>query len=395
MSRTFHLVNKDVCIRLHLHGEDLRDLLLKNNWFETEKIADADIIFVNTCSFIKKAEDKALAGIESIISKKRDRQEVVVFGCLPDISPERLKKVHSGISLSGRDLEGVIKAFGLEHFERSVGHKVYRPGSKAVRVVKNLNRFFFKDDYFTYLYDKEKVFHLKISEGCYGQCTYCAEKNARGSLRSKRISEIMAEFAKGLEQGYRIFSLNADDVGVFGRDNLEDIAQLLEKMLAIDKDFRLVITEFNPWALWFYEEKVIDLLTSPKIIFVTVPLESGSQKVLEAMRRPYLLERVLPLLARIKKGNPKIKINTHIIVGFPGETEEDFQETLRLFDKFYFNKVKIFKYSERQGTLAASMPDKICEEEKERRSMILSRKVLVRAVKRFDLKAIVLNKVGF
>lgn len=393
--RKFHLVNKDICIRLHLYGEDLRDLLVKNGWQETKDIRKADIIFINTCSFIRKAEDRAVAKVEAVIGKKKDWQEVVVFGCLPDINPERLGKIHSGLSLSGRDLKGFAEVLKLEYFKRKAGHKVDRPGSLAVRIVKYLNRFFFRDDYFTYLYDKEKVFHLKISEGCVGLCSYCSERYARGSLRSKFVSEVLEEFKEGLDGGYRIFSLNADDVGMFGRDNRENIAELLEEMLCVNEDFRLVLTEFNPWAFCLYGERVVKLLASPKIIFATVPFESGSQKILKMMRRPYPVGDILPVLERIKKENPKIKINTHIIVGFPGETEDDFQETLRLLDDFYFNKVKVFKYSERPETPAASMPGKVCEEEKERRRKVVSRKVLLANFKRADFKAILLNKIGF
>jgi MiaB/RimO family radical SAM methylthiotransferase len=393
--RRFYLVNENVCIRLLLYGQDISALLIKNNWKESQDIKEADIIFINTCSFIRSAEDKAITKIEKIIKNKKSHQEVVVFGCLPDINPERLGKIHQGISLSGRNLKKLIETFNLRYFERKVGHRVIRPGPLSARIIKYLNKFFFRDDYFTYLFDKEKVFHLKISEGCLGQCTYCSERIARGSLKSKPISEIMEEFQEGLNGGYRIFSLNADDVGVFGRDNQENIAQLLEEMLKIEKDFRLVITELNPLAFLRHGEKIVKLLTSPKIIFITVPLESGSQRILRLMKRPYLIKEVMPLLSKIKVENPKIKINTHIIVGFPGETNEDFQETFNLLDKFYFNKVKVFKYSERPGTPANLMPNKVCEEERERRQKILNQKVILGALKRLDIKAILLNKIGF
>lgn len=394
-AKRFHIFNDDVCIRLLLHGEDIRELFLKNNWLETKDQKSADVILVNTCSFIKSAENAAVAKLERIIGSKEDWQEIVVFGCLPDINPERLKKIHQGISLSGRDIKGLIAAFNLERVERKVGHKVNRQGPISARIVKHLNRLFFRDDYFTYLFDKEKVFHLKISEGCLGQCAYCAERLARGSLKSKFISEIIEEFQGGLREGYRIFSLNADDVGLFGQDNQENIAQLLEEMLKVQNNFRLVITEFNPWALVKYREKIADILASPKIIFITVPLENGSQRILQLMKRPYILKMVMPVLSKIRMRNPGIKINTHIIVGFPGETEEDFEETLKLFDRFYFNKVKVFQYSERPNTEAALMPDKVGEKDKAERQRMLCRKVLHSAVRRLDIKAILLNKIGF
>ncbi|MBI2042031.1 MAG: radical SAM protein [Candidatus Nealsonbacteria bacterium] len=393
--KRFYIFNDDVCIRLRLHGEDIKELLIKNAWIETKDQKSADIILVNTCSFIKNAEDAAIAKLEKIIAGKGIFQEIVVFGCLPDINPARLREIHRGTSLSGRDTEGLIGIFDLKRFERKIGHRITRQGPISTRIIKYLNRLLIRDDYFTYLFDKEKVFHLKISEGCLGQCAYCAERLARGSLKSKMISEIMKEFHEGLSQNYRIFSLNADDVGLFGQDNQENIAQLLEEMLKIDKDFKLVITEFNPWALLKYRERIADILASPKIVFITVPLESGSQKILQLMKRPYILEKIMPILLEIKSKNTGIKINTHIIVGFPGETEDDFNETLGLFDRFYFNKVKIFRYSERPNTEAVLMPDKINEGMKKERQKAVSRKVFQLAVKRLDIKAILLNKIGF
>lgn len=391
----FYLVNDDVCIRLMLYGQDVKELLLKNNWRETKVMSEADVILINTCAFIKSAEDKAAAKIEKIVSGKKKEQEVAVFGCLPDINLERLKKIHQGISFSGRNIGEVVDVFNLKYFERSVGHKVVRPGSFFVRLIKLANRLFLKDDYFTYLYDKEKVFHLKIAEGCMGLCTYCAERLVRGILQSKSVSEIIEEFRMGLEQEYRIFSLNADDVGMFGQDRGENIAGLLEGMFKSGADFRLVLTEFNPAALVKYEKRLLPLLSSPKIVFITVPLESASSKILGLMKRQYSLSRVMPILEKIQAANPALKINTHIIVGFPGETEEDFGETLRLFDRFYFNKVKVFKYSDRSGTEANLMPDKISEEEKQRRKEVILRKVFFRALFRFDAKATILNKIGF
>lgn len=396
MPLKFYLLNENVCIRLMLYGEDVKELLRANNWQETPLIEEADIVLINTCAFMKNAEDRAVHNIQKILRSKRKNQEVVVFGCLPDINPQRLHEINTdGRFFSGRNLAEVIKTFNLRNTERKIGHRVYRKGTRGTRLLRLLNLIFLRDDYFTYLYDKEKVFHLKISEGCLGTCTYCAERLARRKLLSKPISDIVQEFLCGLREGYRIFSFNADDVGMFGQDRGENIADLLEQILSVKQDFRLVLTEFNPAAFVKYEERLIKALASPKIIFITIPTESGSQKILNLMQRPYAINRVLPILKRLRAVNPRIKINTHIIVGFPGETEEDFLKTSQFLNDFCFNKVKIFPYSERLGTIAYLMKNKVSDEEKHRRKKKLSRKIFLRSLWQLDLKAILLNLIGF
>lgn len=394
-SNLFYMDNEKVCTRRSMDGNNIRSLFVRNGWQETKRRGDADIILINTCAFIEKAENRAVKDIEKAVREKKDCQEIAVIGCLPGNNPERLQRIHQGISMSGKDLEEVAEVFKLEKVERTISHEVERKGPFSAQTVKWLNRMIFKDDYFTYLYDKKKVFHLQISQGCRGRCTYCSERLVNGSLKSKRISEIMEEFQKGLDKGYRIFSLNADDVGLFGQDNQENIAELLSEMLQVKKDFRLVLTEFNPWALLKYRDQMIELLSSPKIIFITVPIESGSQNIIKAMRRPYSVEMVMSILAIIKGSNPKLKINTHIIVGFPGETERDFTETIRLFDLFYFNKVKVFEYSERKGTEAIIMKGKVPQVEIKRRQEFLKHKVFFQAIRKLDLKAIILNYISF
>ena len=134
----FHLVNEDVCIRLLLYGQDINNLLLQNNWKKTENIKTADLIFINTCSFIKRAEDRAVAQIDKIIKNKESHQEIVVFGCLPDINPERLKEIHQGTTLSGRNLKEVI-----ETCREVTGHPIptedapKRPGDPAILIASS------------------------------------------------------------------------------------------------------------------------------------------------------------------------------------------------------------------------------------------------------------------
>jgi len=389
--KKFCLINDNVCIRLKLYGEDIRNLLEGNLWQEVGK-GDAEIIFINTCAFLKKAEDKATSTIENIIKNKKPHQQIAVFGCLPGMNLLRLHEIHNGLIFSGRNLEEIIKKFNLNPVQQQISYQVKRKVFSMAKFNKRINKFLLHDDYFTYLYDKEKVFHLKISEGCLGNCSYCAERFARGTLKSQKIDDIIKEFNRGSELGYKIFSLNADDTGFFGEDNQENIKMLLERILRINNDFKLVITEFNPAALIKFSEPLTALLSSPKVIFITLPMESGSQKILNLMNRHYDIDKVISILRKIKILNQKLKINTHIIVGFPGETEKNFMETEELlFKKFHFDKVKVFKYSERPKTAASLMDNKISEIVIEKRCKYLNRLILWQAIRYLRVKEFLLN----
>ena len=162
-------------------------------------------------------------------------------------------------------------------------------------------------------------------------------------------------------------------------------------MLAVNKDFNLVITEFNPQGL---TDKVINLLSSKKIIFITIPIQSGSQKILNKMKRPYKISPVIKKLKEIKKLNPSLKINTHLIVGFPGESKNDFNKTIALSKTGLFDRVKIFEYNDRPGTEASLMKRKISFNEKIKRKKYLKLKFILSDLKHFSLSNILMEIVG-
>lgn len=392
--KNFHLINDKVCTRLKLHGEDVRNLLLNNKWKESD-IGYADYILINTCAFLKRVEDKAFRRIISIAKKKKTDQRVVVFGCLPYINYERLKNNFGGEIITTRDTSEFVKKFNIEDYDSKVGYEIERKLNWISRLNKTLNMLFFKDPYFYYIYDKRKVFHLKISEGCLGNCAFCAEKQARGSLKSKMVADVIKEFRIGLSKGYKIFSLNADDTGVFGWDNDENVVMLLKRMLSISDDFQLAITEFNPRGLLRYKEELIKILKSPQIVLITVPIQSGSNKIIKSMRRPYKVKDVINTLDIIKKSNKDIKINTHLIVGFPGETMNDFSKSIEIVKNPSFNKVKIFEYSDRKSTDSYYFRNKLSSIEIKNRYKRIRRYLFMRLLRNFRIKDFLLNVSNF
>lgn len=382
-------MNEGVCTRLKIFGKQVRELLLRNGW-EEKSLERASTVLVNSCNFLESIEQRTLGRINKVKSKLGDGQECVVIGCQPVTGLEKLEEVHDGESIGGSDLNNFARKMGLEPKEVPVHYTIKTRKGLKNWFAKWFNKVFVKHDYLEYLYDKERAYHLKISEGCLGDCTYCSERFARGCLKSRSVKNVINEFEQGLRQGYKIFSLNADDTGVYGLDKGENVCELLEAMLGRSEDFSLMITEFNPLALQRYPE-LISLLGDERVKHVTVPLQSGSKKVLERMNRPYDPKLVVNRLKRVREENPGIMINTHVIVGFPGESYEDFNQTMELFDELEFNKVKIFCYSERPGTRAARMSGKLTESVKRGRQRVLRNKVLTQCFLRGDWGSLLLN----
>jgi len=383
----FFIYNEGTCVRLKLFGEDIKKLFILNGWQESIK-SKADYILINTCSFLAVKEKYFLR----FIRKKTDcllaGQQLVVFGCLPATNPLKILKINQNIILFKRNLDEIADFFQFKNKKIKLSSIVSNHLSLRNRLINYLNYFVIHNEAINYRLRKNKVFHLKISEGCLGRCAYCTEKFTT-VYQSRKIKEIIKEFEEGLRMGFKYFALNSDDTSAFGADNNEKIADLLSKILGHKEDYKIAVTEFNPRGLM--ECKVLDLFVSPKIIFVTIPIQSGSQRILNLMRRPYLLKQIIPRIKALKRMNPALMINTHIIVGFPTEKKEDFKKTLALFDENVFDRVKIFEYSDRPGTESSQMKGKISNRIIRKRTNKLRKKILYSAVKRRSLANFLVN----
>lgn len=216
---------------------------------------------------------------------------------------------------------------------------------------------------------------LLLSRGCRGQCTYCGIPSAVGFLKSLPLERIVDNFRFILEQGNRVIGLVATDVGSYGQDNGSNVVKLFQKLFASDEKFQLIINDFNPCWLVEYSDDLIDLFAAnaKKIDYILMPVQSGSEKVLSLMKRGHTASVVLEHMPALKKAVPGIHIGTHVMVGFPGETEEDFNATLDFLKKIKFYYMKVFKYDDRPRIEAAKLPFKVPEKVKRQRLLRLIR----------------------
>jgi len=201
-------------------------------------------------------------------------------------------------------------------------------------------------------------------------CSFCCIRFATGKLKSKPIDKIVEELKIGLKKGHKLFQLVCEDVGCYGIDFGTTFPILLKNLLDVRGDYQLILIDFGGyWLVKYYDELLPLFMKNPiKIRELYVSLQSGSNKILRAMKRPEKIEEVKAKLLELKKKLPKLTLRTTVIVGFPGETEEDFRQTLDVLKKIDFAVVELNKYSDRPGTAASRIKDKVPQETIDRRT---------------------------
>jgi len=223
------------------------------------------------------------------------------------------------------------------------------------------------------LVPKQATAFVSIMQGCNMHCTFCIVPQTRGAERSRSINEIVAEVRDLVSHGVREVTLLGQIVNLYGRhefpkiDNKSPFAQLLEAVHGIDGLQRLRFT--SPHPIGFREDLIAAYRRLPKLVdHLHLPVQSGSNRILKAMHRTYTAEKYVDLVQRVREARPGIAITTDIIVGFPGETGDDYQQTKNLTKQVQFDNAFVFRYSPRRDTPAAEMPDQIDERVKEARN---------------------------
>ncbi len=394
MSKNNFLLNKKInktacvkfiegCPRSLLDAVMLIDYLKSNGWKLEENIKSAQMIFLGVCGFDYAAERSSNIIIKTVLDKKDKFSSLILFGCLCDINSFIVKEHNDIIALKYKCFEKVddiidakikisesfeanlpfqyhdflqIRFNKLESFKLKISQLVNNPIYYIMRFTKGMGpphlRPIWKDDYF-----------IKIGNGCTGHCSYCAIKSATGGLISYPIKKILRQFDDGLSKGYRVFRLLGEDVGGYGSDCDTNITYLLEKLFERNSDYQLVIEDFSPKWLVRYEDKIINLLLSNTnhIHHIVLPIQSGSKTILERMKRGYSIEKVIRAIEKLKSKNYGIKIATHIIIGFPGEGESEFKETIDVLKTLDFEHIEAHRYTRRPNTLSNSYKNNVKE----------------------------------
>ena len=384
-------IRSNGCIDNLLDGKSFSNYFKENGWEIVKHPAEADLILANTCAFDKRHEDISIADIEEL--KQYKNAQLVVTGCLPKINSERMKGVFEGVAFGPKERDKIKELIGSDKSikwkdqhtisdddikqlpHRKMVHKVTKLRNVANRYtnLKILPNFEIAD-----LTGDQESFFLVLGEGCLGNCSYCAIKKAKGTLQSKPLEGVIKDFKTGLDKGHKRFILTADDTGAYGQDLGTDIATLVEELLRIEGDYSLNIYHLEANWLIKYLDRLKVCFKSGKIDAIFSPIQSGSNSILKAMRRPYTVEQYLHCIKELRSEVPHLKIWNQFIVGFPGETEEDFKQSLNVLDEANFNLVQAFVYSDRPGTDASKMDDHLPEAIVKKRLKRMNRKIFLK-----------------
>ncbi|MBU4589629.1 MAG: MiaB/RimO family radical SAM methylthiotransferase [Candidatus Omnitrophica bacterium] len=348
------------CYTNRIEAKGLERLFKGNGWTCSDRAKDADFILFETCAFNKEKEDECISTIARFAKEKNRGAQLIVCGCLPKINKKRLRDNFKGLCLDPSTLSSLGKLVPVKEGFQDISKSQY----------------LFDDHY------QGDALYIKISSGCMDRCAYCAVKNVFPKLVSRPKKEILEEFRRSLKDGNRNFCITAEDIGCYGLDIGTDLVGLLEDIVRLKGRYSIILRRLNPSCLKRIGRGLVDIIDSKRIRYICTPAQSGSDKVLRLMNRKYSVAEFRDFIKKARDGFSLLKIKTDFMVGFPGETEEDFRKSLDLVLESRFDKVLAFKFSKRTNTIAWGLKDCIPEEIKDarQRNIVLAHKLSVKTL---------------
>ncbi len=403
--KNFYVFNAG-CIRRGLDSIHTQKYLEINGWTFTNNLSKADLIVVFTCGVVQANEKNSLNAVAQVTKKKSSFCTVIVAGCLPNINPESIWELGDFILLPTVDIEQIdqivnpkipfvkIKPPDSVNESRQItNYLIARSFCRKSLIYKRLfNKFCMNSNFLDVSVFVGKAignvkgmisgkanrkilpyFNISIARGCMSSCTFCATKLAIGRLRSRPQDKIVNEFKGGIEKGYKIVQLISEDTGCYGLDIGTNLPSLLIKLFTMTEDFKLNIIDYHPrWLVSQYNEIVPLLIENrDKIKEIFIPVQSGANSILQQMGRDHTVEQLKPILKELNKKAPCISLRTSLLIGFPGETEEDFDATKDFIRDIVFAEVTINRYEDRPNAPSSRMANKVDQETIESRAKFL------------------------
>ncbi len=358
-------------------SEQVAQMFVERGFTVADQADDADVVLMNTCSVRDQAEQKALGNMRHLGKHRKKNPNIVygMMGCMAQSRGDQLIEEVPHLDLVA----------GTQKYHRVVDHCVDLMRAKEEAQMDDLRRPIIdieeEEESQNTIRDHIVKDHqisefVSIMQGCNMKCTFCIVPYTRGPERGRPIAEVVDECHRLAEQGVREVTLLGQIVNLYGRhefpkvDGKSPFVQLLEAVHEIEDIKRIRFTSPHPIG---YKEDVIEAFTYlPKLVdHVHFPMQSGSDRILKRMHRPYKAQKFINICDKMKEARPGIAISTDIIVGFPGETEEDYLETRKAVEHVQFDQAFIFRYSQRKDTPAAEMDEQLPERVKEERNQDL------------------------
>lgn len=331
----------------------MSDILKNNNY--NEGTNNADVAIINTCTVTNEADKKSIKTIRHAI-KENPNAIIIVCGCFSQNKVEEVKKEKVNIIIGN-----IFKTKIMDYINKYDGKQI-------VDIYDISNTTF--EPMLLNNFNKTRAF-VKIQDGCNNFCTYCVIPYTRGNVRSKEKEEVIKEVKNLIKNGHKEIVLTGIHTGNYGAefDNY-NFANLLNDLVQIEGLERLRISSVEITEL---NDDVLDVIKNSNILVdhMHIPLQSGSDTVLKRMNRKYDKEYFINKIEQIRSIRPNISITTDVIVGFPGETEEEFLDTIDTIKKVKFTKLHVFPYSMRDKTVAATLPNQVDQNIKKDRTKIL------------------------
>lgn len=318
------------CTMNYGEGEQLSRKMDSLGHIRVNSVDEADIVILNTCTVVETTEKKMIKRMGDL---KKAGKEIIVTGCMAKVQPKRITiRLPDSMIIPPDEYDlftgKVESAFGCsDAIERSVN------GMSAI---------------------------LPIAQGCLGNCSYCITRFARGVLKSYPEDDIMSEFKLMLDSGVKEILITAQDTACYGRDIGTDLPTLMKRLLEFEGEYRIRIGMMNPNNLDRIMDGLLDVMEDERVYrFLHIPVQSGSNKVLDDMRRHYSVDRFFGIVNRLRERYPDISIATDLITGFPGETDTDHEKSVNLVRKLRADTINITRFSVRPGTDAALMKNQV------------------------------------
>ena len=291
---------------------------------------EADIVILNTCTVVDTTEKKMIHRMGEL---KQEGKEIIVTGCMAKVQPKRISIRLPESMIIPPDQYDLFSGKVESAFGCAPCTETYEFGASAI---------------------------LPIAQGCLGNCSYCITRFARGVLKSYQEDELLNEFKSMLDSGVKEILVTAQDTACYGRDIDTDLPTLLRRFLEFEGEYRIRIGMMNPNNLDRILDDLMDVMEDERVYrFLHIPVQSGSNSVLEKMRRHYTVDRFMGIVNRLRERYPDISIATDLITGFPGETERDHEKSIKLIKDLHADTVNITRFSVRPGTDAATMKNQI------------------------------------
>lgn len=343
------------CARNLVDSEVMLGILLKAGYEATDQVERADYLVVNTCGFLAESRKESSDTIAALIEEKKKGAKLIVTGCMVQKHSSELKAQFPDIHyfLGSGDVEKILEAIEAPAKGEAVtSARSYLQMGEVPRQIST----------------PKQYAYLKIAEGCAKRCAFCIIPDIKGPLRSKTEAQVLKEFNALLDQGVFEIILIAQDLGDYGKERKEKegLLNLLKEMLKVEKDFWLRMLYLYPDEI---SEELIDLMEKDKRIcrYLDMPIQHINDAILKAMRRKTSRAQIISTLESLRARIPGIVIRTSLMVGFPGETQEQFEELLAFVKECPLDNVGIFKYSLEPESHSAKLAGHVPEEVKQKR----------------------------